>query len=152
MTLLWKYNPFMFSNSDHAPVLYKGIALPIKQSFLCLCCPAFSWIFTNINASVVIINRQVCVPEVHLYQMNLAVSRARCNDPCYYSFICPRQESGSATSILGSSSAEAVTARASPAEQGASLTPFFSRPRLTLPFPSPGIMNRARAYCKARLK
>lgn len=71
------------------PVLYKGIALPIKQSFLCLCCPAFSWIFTNINASVVIVNSQVCVPEVHLYQMNLAVRRARCNDPCYYSFICP---------------------------------------------------------------
>lgn len=36
MTLLWKYNPFMFSISDHAPVPYKGTALPINVVSLLL--------------------------------------------------------------------------------------------------------------------
>jgi len=51
---------------------------------------------------------------------------------------------------LAGSSAEAVTARASPARQGALLTPFFFPSRLTLPFPN--IVSGACAYCKAGLK
>lgn len=49
----------------------------------------FSRIFININVWGAIANSLVCVPVVQLYQIDLEVSRARCNDPYYYSFICP---------------------------------------------------------------
>lgn len=102
---------------------------------------------------MVIVNSQVCVPEVQLYEMDLAVSRARCNDPCYYPFICPNRSRVLPFPGQGlqrwSCDCQGLTSRA---RCTAYTFLFFFPSRLTLPFPSPNITNRVHAYCKARLK
>lgn len=136
----------MFSNSD--PVLYKDITSPIKQSLF-----LFSSILTNLHQYKCFSGQtQQIVQSVCLrFSYPRWIWKLAEQDAMTHVIILlfAQTRVGFCHFQLRRPSTEAVTARISPAEQGA-LHFFLSR--LTLPFPSPDITNRAHVQCNTGLK